>query len=52
MQVSADRKSDTGKENVAKGVHSGQKTSRKKPRNSLLLRPVSMYDFKVILLYI
>ncbi|KAL2507137.1 P-loop containing nucleoside triphosphate hydrolase superfamily protein [Forsythia ovata] len=38
--VSADRKSDSGKENVAQEEHSGQKSSRKKQRNVSLLRPV------------
>ncbi|KAI3459626.1 hypothetical protein Pfo_016289 [Paulownia fortunei] len=38
--VSAERKSDTGKENVAQEAHSGRKSSRKKQRNSVLLRPV------------
>ncbi|KAK6145853.1 hypothetical protein DH2020_019722 [Rehmannia glutinosa] len=38
--VSAERKNDTGKENVAQEAHSGWKSSRKKQRNSVLLRPV------------
>ncbi|XP_022873714.1 chromosome transmission fidelity protein 18 homolog [Olea europaea var. sylvestris] len=38
--VSADIKFDSGKENVAHGEHSGQKSSRKKQRNVSLLRPV------------
>ncbi|KAK6145830.1 hypothetical protein DH2020_019699 [Rehmannia glutinosa] len=37
--VSAERKNDTGKENVAQEAHSGWKSSRKKQRNSVLLRP-------------
>ncbi|KAK4421722.1 Chromosome transmission fidelity protein 18 [Sesamum alatum] len=38
--VLADRKSDTGKENVDQEAHSGRKSSHKKQRNSPLLRPV------------
>ncbi|KAL0366754.1 UNVERIFIED_CONTAM: Chromosome transmission fidelity protein 18 [Sesamum radiatum] len=38
--VLADRKSDTGKENIDQEAHSGRKPSRKKQRNSQLLRPV------------
>ncbi|KAL0433049.1 UNVERIFIED_CONTAM: Chromosome transmission fidelity protein 18 [Sesamum latifolium] len=38
--VLADRKSDTGKENIDQEGHSGRKSSHKKQRNSQLLRPV------------
>ncbi|KAG8372753.1 hypothetical protein BUALT_Bualt12G0099600 [Buddleja alternifolia] len=38
--ISAEKKSDAGKENVAQDAHSGRKSSHKKQRNSLLLRPV------------
>ncbi|KAL3828358.1 hypothetical protein ACJIZ3_017160 [Penstemon smallii] len=38
--VSADRKTDTRKENVSKEDHSVRRSSQKKPKNSSLLRPV------------
>lgn len=41
MQLSAERKSDTGKENIAQEANSGGKSTKKKQKNSVLLRPVS-----------
>ncbi|KAL8486812.1 hypothetical protein ACS0TY_023487 [Phlomoides rotata] len=38
--LSAERKNDTGKENIAQESNSGRKFSKKKQRRSLLLRPV------------
>lgn len=42
MQLSAERKNDTGKENKTQEANSGRKFSKKKQKSSLLLRPVSM----------
>lgn len=41
MQLSAERKSDTGKENIAQEANSGGKSTKKKQKSSVLLRPVS-----------
>lgn len=41
MQLSAERKSDTGKENISQEANSGRKSSKKKQNGSVLLRPVS-----------
>ncbi|KAH6786798.1 P-loop containing nucleoside triphosphate hydrolases superfamily protein [Perilla frutescens var. hirtella] len=38
--LSAEKKSDTGKENIAQEENSGRKSSRKKQKSSVLLRPV------------
>lgn len=43
MQLSADRKSDTGKENIAQEANSGGKSTKKKQKSSVLLRPVSKF---------
>lgn len=40
MQLSADRKSDIGKENVSKEEQIGRTSSRKKHRSESLSRPV------------
>lgn len=41
MQLSAEKKSDTGKENISQEANSGRKSSKKKQNSSVLLRPVS-----------
>lgn len=42
MQVSAERNSDTGKENAAKGEQSGRPSSKKVRKTMSLSRPVSL----------
>lgn len=40
MQVSAERKSNSGKENVVQEEQSGKKSSKKKRKDTSLIRPV------------
>lgn len=42
IQVSSERKSDTGKENVTKGEQSGRVSSKKGQKTASLARPVSL----------
>jgi chromosome transmission fidelity protein 18 len=42
MQVSSERKSDTGKENVTKGEQFGRVSSKKGRKTASLTRPVSL----------
>lgn len=41
MQLAAEKKLDTGKENISQEANTGRKSSGKKQKGSVLLRPVS-----------
>lgn len=52
MQVSAERKLRSGKENESEGGNAGQKSSKKRNQKGSLLRPVRVNSSKNVHLYI